>query len=165
MSKVDESSHIIVAAFQDSLAESVKYPAGICGEKRFFLAAGTPSYLSVQYGSSSVDVDLTFVPFLIVYNSELSLETDAGVHLIDYAVIFLEYADCMPVTTGSFEFELEETCSRTTLVENEKIDREFNIRVFEPRIIIYKYLAYTDEISDLVGQAGTCGDIVYTVLD
>ena len=33
----------------------------------------------------------------------------------------------------------------------------------ETRVPSFPYLAYTDEISDVMGKAGTCGDITYTL--
>lgn len=39
----------------------------------------------------------------------------------------------------------------------------YTIRALEPRLFTFSYLAYTDEISDVMNTISTCGDITYTI--
>ena len=146
LSKVDESSYISVPAFQDTLDQSGTYSPGICGEKRLSLATSAPSFLSVVVDSIGDD-------FVIIYDHNLSDETDAGVHTVDYTVSFLQYDDLIASTPGSFEIEIEEACSKATLIENEVINELFRIKVQEQHIHSYRFKAYTDSISELVGTS------------
>ena len=167
ISNVDEESFLTYPAFLDSLDEAGSYTAGICGEKRMALADGSPEYLSIvtSSGSSSPAGDLALSTFNLVYNNLLADENDAGQHVINYTVSFYQYADVMPSTSGSFAFEIENTCSKTQLVEHQTINDFYKIRIQEPRIMSYRYQAYSDEISDKAGKSGQCGDIVYSLVD
>lgn len=108
-------------------------------------------------------MDSSTTPFTIVYNHFLSTEYDVGVQTIGYKVTFLEYLDIQAPINGQFSFEIEEACSSTYLKEHEIIKEIYTIRAMETRVPSFPYLAYTDEISDVMGKAGTCGDITYTL--
>ena len=71
----------------------------------------------------------------------------------------------MPNLAGSFDFEIEVDCDQTKLVEHDQIETHYEIYALEPRVQSHKYLAYSDEISDLNNKSGTCGQIIYTILD
>ena len=92
-----------VAAFRDSVDAYGSYSLGICGEKAVSLDAGTPAFLSL----SADTVDPILNPLQIVYDASSSLETDIGVHTINYTVKSLKYAGLVPDLTGTFSFEIQ----------------------------------------------------------
>ena len=161
ISKVDESSYIILPAIQDSLDQGNIYEQTICGEKRFALS-NPPSYLSVELPQGD---ESAIAPFKIVYNHLMSSELDVGVHTIDYTITFVDYLDERQPVYGSFLFIIEETCARTYLKEHETIKDFYTIKAFATRMASYKYQAYSDEVSDMMGQASACGDITYSIFD
>ena len=71
----------------------------------------------------------------------------------------------MPNLTDSFDFEIENSCEETRLVERDQIASWFKIYALETQIKSYKYLSYTDQISDQNSLPGSCGPIIYTILD
>lgn len=143
VSTVDESSFVAYPAFEDSVDQAGTYTAGVCGPKRLTLSNGTPGFITVENAQSS---------FNLVYNNALADENDAGQRTIDYTVSFFNYAGVTQALAGSFVFEIENTCTRTALVEHGKVNESYSIRVDETKIISFRYSAYTDVISDLIGE-------------
>ena len=106
-------------------------------------------------------------PFTIYYDHYKSKEADAGVYTINYTVSFMEYEDVMASSEshGSFIFEIISTCALSEIIENEKLPDLFRIYMLDPRILRYKYLAYSDSVSEFYNLHSRCGQITYTILN
>ena len=79
----------------------------------------------------------------------------------------MEYEDVMASSEahGSFIFEIISTCTLSEIIENERLPDLFRIYMLDPRILRYKYLAYSDVVSEFYNIHSRCGQITYTILN
>ena len=98
-------------------------------------------------------------PFTIFYDHYRSKEADAGVYTINYTVSFMEYEYVMASSElhDSFTFEIISTCSLSKIIENERLPDLFRIYMLDPRILRFKYRAYSDSVSEFYNIHSKCG--------
>ena len=93
-----------MSAFVDTVDASNVYPAGICGEKRISLDAGSPDFLTVTSDATNP----TTLPFSISYDNTKAVAADIKTHSVNYSVTSVRYSSDIATISGTFTFTI--TC-------------------------------------------------------
>jgi len=103
--KFNVNSSQALSVFLDTVDQGGQYAQGVCGEKIFTLAPGTPAFLTVTADSA----DPLTNALTIAYDSALAVETDIKMHTISYTVSSKEYGGSVNLVAdiqGTFSFEV-----------------------------------------------------------
>ena len=102
-----------MSAFADSVDASNAYPAGICGEKRITLDAGSPVFLTVTVDATNP----TTLPFSVIYDNTKAFAADIRTHTVNYSVASVLFSLDITSISGTFKFTI--TCpDNASIVED-----------------------------------------------